>query len=29
MVTPLLLVATLLGTPDGGSADTHSHSAGV
>jgi hypothetical protein len=29
MVTPLLLVATLLGTPDGGSMDTHSHAAGV
>ena len=28
MVTPLLLVATLLGAPDGGSADTH-HAAGV
>jgi hypothetical protein len=29
MVTPLLLVATLLGAADGGSMDTHSHAAGV
>ena len=29
MVTPLLLVATLLGTPDGGSTDGHAHAAGV
>ena len=29
MLTPLLLVAILLGAPDGGSADTHSHAAGV
>ena len=29
MVTPLLLVATLLGAQDGGSADIHSHADGV
>jgi len=29
MVTPLLLVATFLGTPDGGSTETRSHVAGV
>ena len=27
MLTPLLLVATLLGAPDGGPADAHSHAA--